>query len=612
MNCGASVTGAVCQICGFTQIDVDGFGADITLDRMHAFTTNQGVVSVVYPMSPGDGCERYLVEDGGGTRYELLVYANQQAYQRRQALRAELGSMMRSPAHSPTLGQQPMELFASEGVRNLSGIIAQAVAEKGENDAFDLVTRWAQPLVECVAALHDAGFFLEGAGPEAFIFDSDGACFLSPSAQLSPIDGDPSDQLRTVHDGFAAPEVYGRCGGRLTPQTDVFFLGSVLYSLLARIAPLKDCAARVEPLPIPRLYHHDVPPMLSAVALRATAIAPHHRYESAREMADAMTLAIEVVQERAAMGLRTLSVDIGQEIHIGLIKGLYSPVNQDNYFMHLDELSGVGVFYVTDGVSISHFGTGDVASRCVSEAAQALSERLRYNQNVGGVDDTLMLEQQEVTLVDNPLPDESEERFQLLCQVLDDANTRIGQLVSPELPESLEEPPGIMAATAVGLLLEKNRASFTFIGDSRIYLIRDGHLAQLSIDHNLKTQLMRNGRPPAMARQVPGANALVQCVGEFERSPDMKLVPVPMQPEYAELMLLPGDHIVLCSDGVTDYAGFDEVEAERKILEIVESAPNARTAAFDLMVAANRGGGGDNICCIVLAFEAPDDSEMSL
>ena len=92
----------------------------------------------------------------------------------------------------------------------------------------------------------------------------------------------------------------------------------------------------------------------------------------------------------------------------------------------------------------------------------------------------------------------------------------------------------------------------------------------------------------------------------------MELVPVPMQPEYAELMLLPGDRLGLCSDGVTDYVGFEETESERLMLEIVESAPDARTAAFDLMVAANRGGGGDNICCIVLAFDSPDASELSL
>ena len=52
-----------------------------------------------------------------------------------------------------------------------------------------------------------------------------------------------------------------------------------------------------------------------------------------------------------------------------------------------------------------------------------------------------------------------------------------------------------------------------------------------------------------------------------------------------------------------DYAGIDEEAAETAILEAVESAPDMASAAFELMVLANRGGGGDNISCIVLRFK---------
>ena len=165
-----------------------------------------------------------------------------------------------------------------------------------------------------------------------------------------------------------------------------------------------------------------------------------------------------------------------------------------------------------------------------------------------------------------------------------------------------------MAATAVVLLLDRNQATFGYIGDSRVYLVREGHIAQLSVDHNLKTQLIRNGRPPVMANQVQGANALVRCVGDFDRGPDGSLAAVPLQPEFVDLTVLPGDRIVLCSDGVVDYMDFDEEGAEAKICALVEEAPSAAWAAFELMVAANRGGGGDNISCIVLNFDqlSPD------
>ena len=85
---------------------------------------------------------------------------------------------------------------------------------------------------------------------------------------------------------------------------------------------------------------------------------------------------------------------------------------------------------------------------------------------------------------------------------------------------------------------------------------------------------------------------------------DGRLVPQPLQPEFGHLFCMDGDIIVMCSDGVVDYAGIDEEAAEQAILEVVESAPDSPWAAFELMTLANRGGGGDNISCIVLRFTA--------
>ena len=52
------------------------------------------------------------------------------------------------------------------------------------------------------------------------------------------------------------------------------------------------------------------------------------------------------------------------------------------------------------------------------------------------------------------------------------------------------------------------------------------------------------------------------------------------------------------------YAGIDEEHTEEIMRTAVEAAPDPRWAAFDLMVAANRGGGGDNISCIVVEVDA--------
>ena len=145
------------------------------------------------------------------------------------------------------------------------------------------------------------------------------------------------------------------------------------------------------------------------------------------------------------------------------------------------------------------------------------------------------------------------------------------------------------------------------MGDSRIYLIRDGHLSSLMVDDDLATHLMQMGQTPTQAYQAPSSAALVNCVGEFKKDSEGRLLPVPVQPQLTALHLLPGDTIVLCSDGIPDYGGVDEEDAERKIQSLVEGAFSAPKAAFDLISLANQGGGGDNLSCIVLRFHEGEE-----
>ena len=252
--------------------------------------------------------------------------------------------------------------------------------------------------------------------------------------------------------------------------------------------------------------------------------------------------------------------------------------------------------------SACHYGSGDLASGCVRHAAAQLWNRLSVTPAMSGPDETLTIEEEEDLQRESGSIGSAEERQSQLRDMLAAANDRIGDVVSPSLPPMIEPSQSIMAATAVAMLLDRNRATFASIGDSRIYLIRGAHIAQLTLDHNLKTQLMRNGHSPLAAHRAQGAPALVRCVGEFSHV-NGELISAPLQPEFVDITLMPGDKIVLCSDGIIDYIDFVEEGTEARIHELVSSAANARWAAFELMVAANRGGGGDNISCIVINFE---------
>ena len=123
------------------------------------------------------------------------------------------------------------------------------------------------------------------------------------------------------------------------------------------------------------------------------------------------------------------------------------------------------------------------------------------------------------------------------------------------------------------------------IGDSRIYLLRNGELSQLTDDHSLPQELFRQGQlTEAEAAVDPRRNVVTRVLGpSFGEGPDMQnLVP------YA------GDRIVLCSDGL-----YNEV-TDADIATVLRTVRDPKEAARRLVDDANANGGGDNISVIVV------------
>ena len=86
-------------------------------------------------------------------------------------------------------------------------------------------------------------------------------------------------------------------------------------------------------------------------------------------------------------------------------------------------------------------------------------------------------------------------------------------------------------------------------------------------------------------------------IGHFDET----FVSVPLQPAIVHLTLLPGERLVICSDGVTDYASGHHPETGR----LIEKAARRRSCdevARGLVELANRGGGGDNATAIVVSL----------
>ena len=168
-----------------------------------------------------------------------------------------------------------------------------------------------------------------------------------------------------------------------------------------------------------------------------------------------------------------------------------------------------------------------------------------------------------------------------------------------------------MAATVVGAMINQGKATLTSVGDSRIYLIRGDYIVSLMYDEDLYTHLLQARQSPMQAQQSPSSSALIHCIGEFAKGEDQSIVPTKITPQLKELNILPGDYLVLCSDGIPDYSGIDEEDAEERIKRCVQESYNVHHAAFELIALANRGGGGDNLSCIVLKFstDRQDDEQ---
>ena len=463
------------------------------------------------------------------------------------------------------------------------------------------------PLLDTLEVLHKRGRALGGFHPEHFTVHQDQAHPLWPMPLLSKVDHLEGVHLKApdvrCHLGYAPPEAYGHYQGKLDERSDVFSVGMHLFYALTGLSPLEETRHPTRRLPSVRVYHPSVSPELEAVVRKAISPVPSRRYPNAVMLRDALRWAAHMSLSRAQAKHQTLHVEVGHELHVGLLKGQYNPTNQDDLFLGYDAELSRGLFVVTDGVSISEHGSGDIASGYVRQASSQAWESITRLGTLPEEGETLS----ELSLA--ALQTSYTLSSELITDLLNNANRCIGEHVTED-GAFYGPPENIMAATAVIALIDDDRALLASMGDSRIYLVRDGHIASLMVDDDLATHLMQLGQTPSQATQAPSSAALVNCVGEFKKSAEGALVPVPVHPQLSALRLLPGDTLVLCSDGIPDYGGLDEEDAEVHVLKLVEAAFSAPKAAFDLITLANQGGGGDNLSCIVLRLYAQGETSQ--
>lgn len=145
-----------------------------------------------------------------------------------------------------------------------------------------------------------------------------------------------------------------------------------------------------------------------------------------------------------------------------------------------------------------------------------------------------------------------------------------------------------MATTLVAAAVIAHRIWFANVGDSRGYLLQDGELYQVTLDHSLVADAVRAGFiAPEDASGRPERHVINRSLGSADS------VEVDC---FGPLRFSPGDVALLCSDGVHD------VIDEDRLPDILSQSPPA-DAALALVRAANEAGGPDNITVVVVGAE---------
>ena len=163
---------------------------------------------------------------------------------------------------------------------------------------------------------------------------------------------------------------------------------------------------------------------------------------------------------------------------------------------------------------------------------------------------------------------------------LDQANARIYNESLAMSPKP--EPDQMMGSTCVAAAVLGDSVYVANVGDSRAYIIRDGQAQQISLDHSLVAQQLREGLiTKEQAKDHPDRHKIYRCLGE-------ETVEVDTFSEKVQ----PGDLLLLCTDGLT------ELVPEEEMVSIVQQY-EPQESVQRLIARANELGGRDNITAVV-------------
>lgn len=261
--------------------------------------------------------------------------------------------------------------------------------------------------------------------------------------------------------------------------------------------------------------------------------------------------------------------------------GMRRERNEDSYLTNED----IGLFMVADGMG-GHVG-GEHASRA---AVSTIDESVRGNLEGKDIseleDDAIFL----TNFGDNEVRDQLRDAI---------------QTASHKIFEEAKNDPRLrgMGTTCVVLLVRNGRVYIANVGDSRAYLVRNGKISQLTMDHSLVGEQLRAGViSQDAAKEHRLKNIITRSVGFQDEVEIDVMAKIPHE----------GDTFLLCSDGLTNML------EDSEILGVIAQNPPKESCQI-LIDTANTRGGDDNITVVLVKVEdvegvepPPEDDESTI
>jgi serine/threonine protein phosphatase PrpC len=242
--------------------------------------------------------------------------------------------------------------------------------------------------------------------------------------------------------------------------------------------------------------------------------------------------------------------------------GLVRKNNEDNFGYDLRH----GIFVVCDGMG------GQQAGELASKIA------------VDTVLDYFRRDARDATPVGGTTFEGVSERAAGLANAIQLANQAIHEEASRDLRHAG------MGCTIVAVSVQGDFFSIAHVGDSRIYLIREKNIVQLTNDHSLVMEQVRRGlMTMEEAEHSNVQNVIVRALGIDDS----------VEPDLADHQLAAGDILLLCCDGLSRFV------KNEKMIEVATQDSSLEQACADLVEAAKAGASDDNITCVLVRATHP-------